>query len=70
MHDLEYELELLMENYDIKNKQMDNDNDIILEGKGGKGYGKKVYSLEEEQLVLKEQYLSKIKSELKDVFKI
>ena len=68
IHDLEYELELhykLMENYDIKNKQMDDDDELEGKGKGGKGYVKKTCSLEEEQLILKEQYLSKIKSEKK-----
>ena len=68
IHDLEYELELqhkLMENYDIKNKQMDDDDELEGKGKGGKGYVKKMCSLEEEQLILKEQYLSKIKSEKK-----
>ena len=66
IRDLEYELELqykLMENYD-KNKQMDDDQ-LEGKGKGGKGYVKKMCSLEEEQLILKDQYLSKIKSENK-----
>ena len=68
IHDLECELELqykLMENYDIQNKQMDDDDELEGKGKGGKGYIKKMCSLEEEQLILKEQYLSKIKSEKK-----
>ena len=37
IHDLEYELELqykLMENYDIKNKQMDDDDELEGKGKG------------------------------------
>ena len=72
IHDLEFELELqyklIEKNYDIKNKLMsDGDDDDELEGKGkdGKGYVKKMCNLEEEQLILKEQYLSKIKSEKK-----
>ena len=68
IRDLEYELELqykLMENYDIKNKRMDDEDELEGKGKGGKGYVKKMCSLEEEQLILKDQYLSKIKSENK-----
>ena len=71
IHDLEFELELqyklIEKNYDIKSKLMGDgdDNELEGKGKGGKGYVKKMCNLEEEQLILKEQYLSKIKSEKK-----
>ena len=68
IRDLEFELELqyklIEKNNDIKNKLMDDD-ELEGKGKGGKGYVKKMCDLEEEQLMLKEQYLSKVKSEKK-----
>ena len=75
IRDLEFELELqykfIEKNNEIKNKLMDDndDDELVGKGKGGKGYAwgyvEKMYDLEEEQLMLKEQYLSKIKSEKK-----
>ena len=67
--DLEVELELqyklIEKNYDMRNKLMGDDDESEGKGKGGKGYVKKMCSLKEEQLILKEQYVSKIKSEKK-----
>ena len=70
IRDMEFELELqykLIENNEIKNKLMDDndDDELVGKGKGGKGYVEKMCNLEEEQLMLKEQYLSKIRSEKK-----
>ena len=69
IHDLEFELELqyklIEKNYDMRNKLMGDDDESEGKGKGGKGYVKKMCSLKEEQLILKEQYVSKIKSEKK-----
>ena len=71
IRDLEFELELqyklIEKNNEIKNKLIDDndDDELVGKGKGGKGYVEKMCNLEEEQLMLREQYLSKIKSEKK-----